>query len=73
MLESVSSLSHESFYTICGDSDPKRASATGFDWIKSYYIGAVSEIERKRIPARGVSIDRRTMALASPDYNSKNK
>lgn len=62
-------MAHDSFYTICGRSDPSRAGP--WDWIKAYYIGAVREKEEKRIPVHGVSIDRRTMGTASSEYNSK--
>ena len=63
-------IAHDSFYTICGPSNPKRARP--WDWIEGCYIGAIREIERKRIPAHGVPIDRRTMALVSLKYKSKN-
>lgn len=59
----------ESFDRIWGDRDLRRT--VGWGWVKSYYIGAIREMERKRIPAHSVSIDRRTMALASLEYNSK--
>ena len=56
------------FREVVGPTDFRRAIER--EWLMSFYVAAIRHIERARMPAHGVSIDRRTLSLTTDEYNS---